>query len=118
MSTVAVASTSSETTFALVQPQRRPERADNLSSAPQPAAAARLIRQAMQRQDELVISLKYRDKKGDLTRRIISPIRFVAPNRFLALCLCRCEPRQFQLDRCSEVQLKRAEDYVMPVELA
>jgi hypothetical protein len=81
-------------------------------------AVTRMIRQALQRQDDLVLSLKYQDKKGETTERIVSPIRFLAPNRFLALCLCRCEPRQFQVDRCSDMQLKPASDYVMPVQLS
>lgn len=75
-----------------------------------------LLRTAMQRQDDLVISLVYVDSKGRKTKRIVSPIRFLSPDRFLGLCLCRCEPRQFHLDRCSELELKRAADYVMPVE--
>lgn len=75
-----------------------------------------LLRTAMQRQDDLVISLVYVDSKGRKTKRIVSPIRFLSADRFLGLCLCRCEPRQFHLNRCSELELKRAADYVMPVE--
>ena len=86
-------------------------------TAPSPQVACRMIRHAMQRQDDLVISLNYRDRRGKVTQRIISPIRFLSSDRFLAFCLCRCEPRQFQLDRCSDVQLKWAADYVMPVQM-
>jgi hypothetical protein len=35
----------------------------------------------------------------------------------LALCLSREEPRQFYLDRCSNVRVDLANHYVMPVEL-
>lgn len=78
----------------------------------------RLISTAMQRSDDLVITLDYLDSKGQVTRRVVSPIRFMSADRFLALCLCRCEPRQFQIDRCSNLQLARAADFMMPVEMA
>lgn len=77
----------------------------------------RLLSTAMHRSDELVITLDYLDSKGQVTRRVVSPIRFLSSGRFLALCLCRCEPRQFQLDRCSNLKLARAAEYVMPVEM-
>ncbi len=79
--------------------------------------ARQLISAAMQHQDDLVLSLVYEDSKGRKTKRIVSPIRYLAADRFLGFCLCRCEPRQFQLTRCSDFELKRASDYVMPVEL-
>ena len=74
-----------------------------------------ILRCAMESPDDYVIELSYRDSKGEVTRRTISPIRFLAPGRFLALCLCREEPRQFHVDRCSRVALKSANDVVMPV---
>ncbi len=74
-----------------------------------------VLAQAMQAADDYVISLDYLDNKGVLSRRIVSPIRFLAGNRVLALCLCREEPRQFYLDRCFNVRLCRASDFVMPV---
>jgi predicted DNA-binding transcriptional regulator YafY len=74
-----------------------------------------LLSVAMQSPDELVLSLEYVDSKGVKTRRIVSPIRFLASGRFLGLCLCRCEPRQFHLERCSNLKLCRASDYLMPV---
>lgn len=78
----------------------------------------RMISTAMQRADELVVALDYLDSKGQITRRVVSPIRFVSNDRFLALCLCRCEPRQFQIDRCSNLQLAPAENFTMPVAIA
>lgn len=78
----------------------------------------RLIQTAMRRCDELVLTLDYTDSKGEKTHRVVSPIRFVGGNRFLALCLGRCEPRQFQLDRCSNLLLRRAEEFVMPVPIS
>ncbi|MGN6133748.1 MAG: hypothetical protein ACTHOU_04565 [Aureliella sp.] len=74
-----------------------------------------ILAKAMQAPEDFVVSLDYVDSKGVSTRRIVSPIRFVASNRFLGLCLCREEPRQFALDRCSNVRLCRAADFVMPV---
>ena len=76
------------------------------------------IERAMQAPDELVLKLEYLDAQGNQSVRIVSPIRFLAAGRFLALCLCRCEPRQFHLARCSKLELKSAADYVMPVALA
>ncbi len=74
-----------------------------------------LIRIAMNQHDDYVLEIQYRDRKKKLTSRVISPIRFVGKDRFLALCLCREEPRMFCLDFCENVQLKPAWDYVMPV---
>ena len=73
------------------------------------------LRHAMMNSDELVIQLDYVDSKGKRTKRMVSPIRFLASDRFLALCLCREEPRQFYLDRCDNVQLKPANQVLMPV---
>lgn len=76
-----------------------------------------LIFQAMQDPDNLVIELQYTDRKKQQTRRIVSPIRFVGPDRFIALCLCREEPRVFEISDCRNVSLKPAWDYLMPVEM-
>ena len=76
-----------------------------------------LISQAMQDPDNLVIELQYTDRKKQQTRRIVSPIRFLSPDRFIALCLCREEPRVFSLSDCQNVSLKPAWDYLMPVEM-
>lgn len=74
-----------------------------------------LIRTAMNRADDLVVEMEYRDAKGERTTRVVSPIRFLGKNRFLGLCLCRCEPRQFHFVRCSNLALQNAHDYLMPV---
>ncbi len=75
----------------------------------------RMISQAAHRSDEFVIQFDYCDAKGQTTRRVVSPIRFVGPDRFLGLCLCREEPRQFYLQRCSEMQLLSAAEVLMPM---
>lgn len=77
-----------------------------------------MIHTAMQRCDQLVLTLDYTDSKGEKTHRAVSPIRFLGSNRFLALCLCRCEPRQFQMDRCSNLRLRPAVEFVMPVQIS
>jgi predicted DNA-binding transcriptional regulator YafY len=67
--------------------------------------------------DHWCVTLNYRSSKGALTKRTISPIRFLddKASQFLALCLCREEPRQFVTDRCSSLELVRAEDVLMPM---
>jgi hypothetical protein len=48
----------------------------------------------------------------------VSPIRFLDGDRFLALCLSREEPRQFYVERCQNVRLAPAANFLMPVEIA
>lgn len=76
---------------------------------------ARLIAHAMHNPDEWVIRLRYRGKDGVTTERIISPIKMVSPTAILALCLCREDPRRFELERCSHFELVNANDVLMPV---
>ena len=83
-----------------------------------PEEITRLMRRAMASPDDFVIEMQYADSKGNLTHRTVSPIRFVGSDRVLALCLCREEPRQFYLSRCTAVRLKRAEDVLMPIAMA
>lgn len=76
-----------------------------------------LLSKAMRDTDHLVVQLEYLDAKGQKTTRVVSPIRYLAQDRLLALCLSRCAPRQFYLSRCENVQLKPAHEFVMPVPL-
>ncbi len=78
---------------------------------------AALVSRVMQQSDDLVIVLEYAGKDGSITRRVVSPIRFVGADRFLALCLSREEPRQFYLSNCRNVRVDLAANYTMPVEL-
>jgi len=82
-----------------------------------PMSPTQMLRIAMLDSDQWAIELEYADGKGKRTRRTVSPIRFSTPERFLGLCLCREEPRQFYLDRCSHFRLVRSEDLIMPVEM-
>ena len=74
-----------------------------------------VLRRAMFDSETFVIEMVYSDSKGNRTRRIVSPIRFVGTDRFLALCLCREEPRQFYLSRCEDVRLIPAAEVIMPM---
>ena len=76
-----------------------------------------LVARVMQQSDDLVIVLEYSGKDGAITRRVVSPIRFVGTDRFLALCLSREEPRQFYISNCRNVRVDLAANYTMPVEL-
>ena len=96
-----------------------------ITTAPQNARTDRgvtdrvagLVSRVMQQTDDLVIVLEYSGKDGSVTRRVLSPIRFVGADRFLALCLSREEPRQFYLSQCRNVRVDLAANYTMPVEL-
>ncbi len=77
-----------------------------------------LIHRAMHQPDDLVVEFDYCDAKGVSTHRVVSPIRFLGKGRFLALCLSREEPRQFYLERCTNVRLELAANFLMPVEMA
>lgn len=73
------------------------------------------VQKSIHNGDEWVVAFRYQDAKGNSTNRVVSPIRFLGADRFLALCLSREEPRQFYFQRCDNMQLKPAWDYVMPV---
>ena len=77
-----------------------------------------LVFRAMHQSDDLVVEFDYTDAKGVATHRVVSPIRFLGRDRFLALCLSREEPRQFYLDRCQNMRLAQAADFLMPVSMA
>lgn len=80
----------------------------------------KLVAVAMRAQDDFVLRFVYRDRKGSLTRRTVSPVRFIrsgGSEYFAALCLCREEVRQFVLSQCSEPVLIRAWEVLMPVEI-
>lgn len=75
----------------------------------------RLLHRAMHDSDRFVIEMDYADAQGKNTHRVVSPIRFLGRDRFLGLCLCREEPRQFYTARCSGVRLVPAESVLMPI---
>lgn len=73
------------------------------------------IQKSIQNYDDLVVTFRYVDSKGNLSQRVVSPIRWIGGGKFLGLCLSREEPRQFVMERCQHLELKPAWDYVMPV---
>ena len=76
-----------------------------------------IVSRAIRQSDDLVLSFDYTDSKGKETRRVVSPVRFLSADRFLALCLSREEPRQFHLNKCRNAKLGWACDVLMPVPL-
>ncbi|WP_250930191.1 WYL domain-containing protein [Aporhodopirellula aestuarii] len=92
------------TAVAVAPPRRR-----------KPMSSMQMLRTAMLDADEWVVEFEYSDSKGKRTRRTVSPIRFAAKDRFLGLCLCREEPRQFYLDRCCNFRMVRSDQIIMPV---
>jgi len=100
--------------YATALENRQAEPSSDSSSS---AKNTKLIARVMQQTDDLVIVIDYQGKDGAVTRRVVSPIRFVGSDRFLALCLSREEPRQFYIDKCRSVRADLAGNYVMPVEL-
>ena len=74
-----------------------------------------LLRRAMAQSDDLVVVFDYQDSQGHRSQRVVSPIRFVGPDRFLGLCLSREEPRQFHLKGCSQGRIALATQFTMPV---
>ncbi|XZE35355.1 hypothetical protein SH501x_000845 [Pirellulaceae bacterium SH501] len=73
------------------------------------------VNKAMLDPDAFVIRMRYRDKQGTLTERVVSPIKWLKGNAILALCLCRETPRRFEIDQCSDVRLVDATEVLMPV---
>lgn len=73
------------------------------------------IQKSIQNYDDLVVTFRYLDSKGNWSHRVVSPIRWIGNGKFLGLCLSREEPRQFIMNRCQQLELKPAWDYVMPV---
>jgi predicted DNA-binding transcriptional regulator YafY len=76
-----------------------------------------ILKQAMYSPDDYAVRLRYRAKDGELTERVISPIKMDDSHSLLALCLCRENPRRFELDRCSHIELVPAHEILMPMEL-
>lgn len=74
-----------------------------------------LIQTSINQYDDWVVEFEYCDSKGQRSRRVVSPIRFLGGDRFLGLCLSREEPRQFRIERCTNLRLMPAWDYLMPL---
>ena len=128
ISTSAVSSSAvsaSTVSSAVVSPSVSPTNSVSKSVAVSPASQGvarrltfnQILSRAMHNPDEWVIRLRYVGKNGVTTERVVSPIKMVGPTSLLALCLCREEPRRFELGRCSHIELLNANDVLMPVEI-
>lgn len=82
-----------------------------LMSARQSAAIGR----AMREPDEWALKIRYEDSTGEITDRFVSPIRWDHSGGFLALCLCREQPRRFLLAGIHDWRLVKASELLMPV---
>ena len=80
-------------------------------------AEYQILRQAMLNPDDYALRLQYLSKAGELTERVVSPIKMADSRSVLALCLCRESPRKFELDRCTKLELVPAHDVLMPMEI-
>lgn len=92
------------------------ENSRSISTA-QPPDIRDTINQGMRDSSQWVVKLIYRDRSGKITIRTVSPIRWLDAKSFLALCLCRQEPREFKLRRCIAAQLIPEHEVLMPVRL-
>lgn len=73
------------------------------------------INRAMQNPDEHSAEIEYRDQWGSVTKRIVSPIRWLDKGHsFLALCTGREEPRRFETHRVLSAKLINSADVMMP----
>lgn len=72
------------------------------------------LAKAMQSPDRFVIRMRYTDKHGVCTERVVSPIKFIGQSIVEAMCLCRESVRTFRVEMCEEVQVVPAHEVQMP----
>lgn len=75
-----------------------------------------MVARVIQRSETLVLWFRYRDAKGNETKRAVSPYQLLGDHRFQGLCLVREEARQFDLRRCKDLQIGLSSDVLMPIE--
>ncbi|MEM9588987.1 MAG: hypothetical protein AAGA03_17030 [Planctomycetota bacterium] len=66
--------------------------------------------------DRWVCRVRYQSSTGEITERIVSPIR-LTDDRVLALCLGREEPRWFAIASIQRIELVPASEVQMPEEI-
>lgn len=81
------------------------------------ASVMPLVARAMHDYETYAIRMVYTDRNGSATRRVVSPYRWIGDARFSALCLCKEDIREFELAKCSQVELVDANDILAPVPL-
>ena len=77
-----------------------------------------ILTKAMAAPETFAIRMVYVDGKGNKTRRVVSPTQLdQGTGKFVALCLCRQEPRSFKLDNVEGMELIPASEVFAPVEI-
>lgn len=76
-----------------------------------------LVNKSLENSDRYALRMVYRDSEGRLTARVVSPIAEVDSQSFMALCLCRQEPRRFLYSNCQLGRLVPAHVVFAPVEI-
>ena len=77
-----------------------------------------ILTKAIAAPETFAIRMVYVDGKGNKTRRVVSPTQLdQGTGKFVALCLCRQEPRSFKLDNVEGMELIPASEVFAPVEI-
>lgn len=77
-----------------------------------------ILTKAMAAPETFAIRMVYVDGKGNRTRRVVSPTQLdQGAGKFVALCLCRQEPRSFKLDNVETMEIIPASEVLAPVEI-
>lgn len=77
-----------------------------------------ILTKAMAAPESFAIRMVYVDGKGKRTRRVVSPTAIEQDKgKFIALCLCRQEPRSFKLDNVESMEILPASEVFAPVEI-
>lgn len=74
-----------------------------------------MIARTIQQAEDLVLVFEYTDAQGTVSRRVVSPFRFVGQDSFLGLCLTKEEPRRFSISKCRDLKIGFASNYTMPL---
>ncbi|QDV84962.1 WYL domain-containing protein [Planctomycetes bacterium TBK1r] len=84
------------------------------SKTKRPLTTRQKLSLAMQDPDRWACRIIYQDRDGKRTKRLISPIRWIAKKQnLLALCINREEPRHFTITGIQSVELVDASDVLM-----
>lgn len=73
-----------------------------------------LIDVALQAPDDFVLQIVYLDGSGNVTERVVSPIRYLTPTRLSVYCLGREAVRTLALCRIMRVRIGPAADVLAP----
>lgn len=76
-----------------------------------------LLEAAMDAPDDLVAVVNYLSLSGELTRRTVSPVRYLTPHRLLVYCLGRCDLRSLHVNRIMDVRIKVAAEVMAPEQI-